>query len=96
MDDKGLPLSSPLPLFRPAVQALNDIPDAPPSSESTGGAADVHPVSTRAIEPRVLVTPLLASTLLGRCHNGQQTHVQCPPSKPSQAIHSAVTREFPG
>ena len=41
MGDKGLPLSSPLPLFRPAVQALNDIPDAPPSSESTGGDADV-------------------------------------------------------
>ena len=41
MGDKGLPLPSPLPLFRPAVQALNDIPDAPPSSESTGGDADV-------------------------------------------------------
>ena len=41
MDDDGLPLSSPLPLSRPAVQALNDIPDAPPSSESTGGDADV-------------------------------------------------------
>ena len=42
MGDKGLPLSSPLPLFRPAVQALNDIPDVPPSSESTGGDTDVH------------------------------------------------------
>ena len=41
MGDKGLPLPSPLPLFRPAVQAFNDIPDAPPSSESTGGDADV-------------------------------------------------------
>ena len=41
MGDTGLPLSSPLPLFRPAVQALNDIPDVPPSSESTGGDADV-------------------------------------------------------
>ena len=42
MGDKGLPLSSPLPLFRPAVQALNDIPDAPPSSQSTGGDIDME------------------------------------------------------
>ena len=37
MDDEGLPLSSPLPLSRPAAQALNDNPDAPLSPESTGG-----------------------------------------------------------
>ena len=42
MGDTGLPLSSPLPLSRPAVQALNDIPDVPPPSESTGGDNDVH------------------------------------------------------
>ena len=41
MDGDGLPLSSPLPLSQPAVQAPIDIPDAPPSSESTGGDADV-------------------------------------------------------
>ena len=41
MDDDGLPLPSLLPLSRPAVQAPIDIPDAPPSSESTGGDADV-------------------------------------------------------
>ena len=39
-DDEGLPLSSPLPLSQPAVQAPHDNPDAPPSSESTGG--DIH------------------------------------------------------
>ena len=37
MDDEGLPLVPLLPLSQPAVQALNDNPDAPPSSESTGG-----------------------------------------------------------
>ena len=37
MDDEGLPLSSPLPLSQPAVQAHIDNPDALPSSESTGG-----------------------------------------------------------
>ena len=42
MDDAdGLPLSSPLPLSPPAVQALIDNQDAPPSSESTGGDDDV-------------------------------------------------------
>ena len=41
MDGDGLPLSSLLPLSQPAVQAPIDIPDAPPSSESTGGDADV-------------------------------------------------------
>ena len=42
MDDAdGLPLSSPLPLSPPAVQALIDNQDAPPSSESTGGDVDV-------------------------------------------------------
>ena len=46
MGDKGLPLSSPLPLFRPAVQALNDIPDAPPSSQSTGGDIDMEESDT--------------------------------------------------
>ena len=42
MDDAdGLPLSSPLPLSPPAVQALIDNQDALPSSESTGGDDDV-------------------------------------------------------
>ena len=41
MDDEDLPLSSPLPLSPPAVQALIDTHDAPPSSESTGGDDDV-------------------------------------------------------
>ena len=36
MDDEGLPLSSPLPLFPPAVQALIDNQDALLSSQSTG------------------------------------------------------------
>ena len=36
MDDEGPPLSSPLPLSQPAVQAPIDNPDAPPSPESTG------------------------------------------------------------
>ena len=42
MDDEGLPLVPPLPLSQPAVQALHDIPDAPPSSESTGGDIDME------------------------------------------------------
>ena len=42
MDDDGLPLVPPLPLSQPAVQALNDIPDAPPSSESTGGDVEME------------------------------------------------------
>ena len=42
MDDEGLPLVPPLPLSQPAVQALNDIPDAPPSSKSTGGDIDME------------------------------------------------------
>ena len=41
MDDEDLPLSSPLPLSQPAVQALIDNQDALPSSESTGGDNDV-------------------------------------------------------
>ena len=36
MDDEGLPLSSPLPLSQPAVQALIDNQDALLSSQSTG------------------------------------------------------------
>ena len=53
MNDEGLPLVPPLPLFQPAVQALNDIPDAPPSSKSTGGDIDMeesdigYPISTK-------------------------------------------------
>ena len=35
MDDDGLPLSSPLPLSPPAVQASIDNTDAPLSSQST-------------------------------------------------------------
>ena len=42
MNDEGLPLVPPLPLSQPAVQALNDIPDAPPSSKSTGGDIDME------------------------------------------------------
>ena len=42
MDDDGLPLSSPLLLSQPAVQAPHDNPDAPPSSESTGGDVEME------------------------------------------------------
>ena len=42
MDDDGLPLSSPLLLSQPAVQASHDNPDAPPSSESTGGDVEME------------------------------------------------------
>ena len=42
MDDEGLPLVPPLPLSQPAVQAPHDIPDAPPSSKSTGGAGEME------------------------------------------------------
>ena len=45
MDGDGLPLVPLLPLSQPAVQALNDNPDAPPSSESTGG--DETPASDK-------------------------------------------------
>ena len=46
MDDDGLPLSSPLLLSRPAVQASNENPDAPPSSESTGGDVEMEESDT--------------------------------------------------
>ena len=36
MDNGGLPLSSPLPLSQPAVQAPNENPDAIIPSETTG------------------------------------------------------------
>ena len=42
MDDEGLPLVPLLPLSQPAVQAPHDIPDAPPSSESTGGDVEME------------------------------------------------------
>ena len=42
MDDDGLPLPSPLLLSQPAVQASHDNPDAPPSSESTGGDVEME------------------------------------------------------
>ena len=59
MDDEGLPLSSLLPLSQPAVQAPHDIPDAPPSSESTGGDVGTqasHSCLPHAQGPRPLAT----------------------------------------
>ena len=53
MDDDGLPLSSPLPLSPPAVQALIDTHDAPSSSESTGGDDDVDMEEPAAVRPIV-------------------------------------------
>ena len=54
MDDAdGLPLSSPLPLSPPAVQALIDNQDALPSSESTGGDDDVDMEEPAAVRPIV-------------------------------------------
>ena len=40
MDDEGLPLSSPLPLSQPAVQAPIENPDAIIPSETTGVDVD--------------------------------------------------------
>ena len=63
MDDEGLPLSSPLPLSQPAVQAPHDNPDAAPSSESTGGdvrtpASDRGPLGGVALRVLPVLPPL--------------------------------------
>ena len=58
MDDAdGLPLSSPLPLSPPAVQALIDTHDAPSSSESTGGDDDVDMEESDREAPSVSLLP---------------------------------------
>ena len=63
MDDEGLPLSSPIPLSRPAAQALNDNPDAPLSPESTGGdgsqASDTQNLKPAALGLCLQATPSL-------------------------------------